>query len=428
MTSDQTSNGQASSTTRRLRVGAWCRSLGLERAMRAEEERLPEMLFSIVPRAPGAAAAAAVWADDCEVLIVDVDLAEADELALLSRIVEMRGPRRPVIATAADGAVDDVRRLMRLGIADFLPQPIAKTDFEHSLRSVSQRLAQDDAMAKRGAVALFTRAAGGAGATTLATHFAYALTARTPQRKIALLDLDLQRGTAGLHLDITADVGVVSCLERFPEIEPGLIESVANKHASGMDVFTATANHWPLDDYSPHAIAQMLDVMRRVYDWVVVDAPPAWTRWQHALLERTDIAVVVTQKTVAGLRQTRTLIGALEAALKADQILTVCNRVQTDWLGRGIAKTDADLALGRSVDFAVPGDDALVREAADLGVPVSRVKRGSKFEKATNALADGIEQRLARRRLDPHVAANGAVCERMPTTREEWTQDARVAV
>lgn len=394
--------------------------------MRAEEERLPEILFSVVPRAHGAGAAASVWADDCDVLIIDVDLAQADELALLSRVVEMRGQRRPVIATAASGAVEDVRRLMRLGISDFLPQPIAHADLEHSLRSVGQRLAQDDAVAKRGAVAVFTRAAGGTGATTLATHFAFALNARPPQRKIALLDLDLQRGAAGLHLNVAADVGVVSCLERFPEIEPGLIESVANKHESGIDVFAATANHWPLDDYSPHAVAQMLDVMRRVYDWIVVDAPPVWTRWNHAVLERTDVAVVVTQKTVANLRLTRALLNTLQNEVRNDQILTVCNRAQTSWLARGIANGDADRALGRAIDFTIPADDALVSEASDLGVPVSRVKKGSKFEKATNALADEIEKRLSIRRLDVPTATNGAL--NMPTPREDWTHDARAAV
>lgn len=394
--------------------------------MRAEEERLPDILFSVVPRAQGATAAASVWADDCDVLIIDVDLAQADELALLSRVVEMRGARRPVIATAASGAVDDVRRLMRLGISDFLPQPIAHGDLEHALRSIGSRLSQDEAMAKRGAVAVFARAAGGAGATTLATHFAYAMNARAPKRKVALLDLDLQRGAAGLHLNVPADVGVVSCLERFPEIEPGLIESVANKHESGIDVFAATANHWPLDDYSPHAIGQMLDVMRRVYDWIVVDAPPVWTRWQHTLLERTDVAAVVTHKTVAGLRQTRALIGALEGALTSDQIVTVCNRAQSGWLSRGIATNDANLALGRAFDCTIPADDALVSEASDLGVPVSRVKKGSKFEKATNALADEIEKRLTMRRLDPHAGASGALT--MPTPRQDWTHDARVAV
>jgi pilus assembly protein CpaE len=413
---------------RKMRVGAWCRSLALEQAMRAEEERLPEIYFSVVPRGPGAVAGAATWADDCDVLIIDVDLAQADEFVFLSRIVEMRGGRRPVIATAANGAVDDVRRLMRLGIADFLPQPIAKADLEHSLKSLVQRRAQDESTSKRGAVALFTRAAGGSGATTLATHFAFGLSARPPQRKVALLDLDLQRGAAGLHLDVTADVGVVNCLERFPNIEPGLIESVATKHASGIDVFAATANRWPLDDYDPQAVAQMLDVMRRVYDWIVVDAPPVWTRWHHALLERTDIAVVVAQKTVANLRLTRGLIDALQADLRSDQIVTVCNRVQTGWFGRGIAKGDADMALGRAVDCAIPSDYALVSEAANLGVPVSRLKSGSKFEKATHALAEEIERRVGINRLDPPAAASAAASERSPTTREDWTHDARIAV
>ena len=392
---------QPARTSRKLRVGAWCRSLDFEKAMRGETEQLAEAVFSVVPRAPARNPSPALLADDSDVLIIDVDLGDADEYVLLSRIVELRGSRRPVIATAPDAAMNDVRRLMRLGVSDFLPQPVSRAEIEHSLKSVISRLAQDDPAAKRGAVATFMRPTGGAGATTLATHFAFALASKQPPRKIAVVDLDLQRGAAGLHLDLRADVGVVSCLERYPDIDPGLIDSVASKHGAGIDVFLATPNRWPLDDYAPEAIGQLLEVMRGVYDWVVVDAPPVWTRWHRALLERTDIAVVVLQKTVADLRLARGQLDALrEFDLHPNQIVTVCNRVQQGWFGRDISKSEVELALGRPVDCAVPSDYALVSEAINLGVPTSRIKAGSKFEKATVALADEIERRLTLGRLD----------------------------
>lgn len=410
---------------RKLKVGAWCRSAALEQHLRAEESA--DVALTTAVCADGAIGSDAAWADDCDVLIIDVDLAQIDELAGLSRIVEMRGPRRPVVATAGDGAIDDVRRLMRLGISDFLPQPIVGADLQQSLRSIARRLALEDSPAKRGAVVTFMRAAGGAGATTLATQLALTLATRGAQHRIALLDLDLQRGTAGLHLNIKSDVGVLSCLERYPEIEPGLVESVANKHESGIDVFAAKANHWPLDGTSPEAVAQLLDVMRRTYDWIVVDTPPIWTHWHRALLERTDLGVAVTQKTVASLRLTRSLIDALHGELRADQVLIACNRVRNGWFSRGIGKADADLALGRPIDVNVPSDYALVSEAADIGVPVSHLKRGSKFEKASIALAAEIERRLAKR-FNHAPVASGSFSERSPATREEWTQDARAAV
>ena len=409
---------------RKLRVGAWCRTPAFEKSMRAEAGQLDETPFSIVSRNAGEGAGGATWADDCDVLIVDIDLADASEFDVLSRIVQMRGARRAVIATAADASFDDVRRLMRLGISDFLPQPIPHAELEHSLASIAKRQAQDDASAKRGAITVFMRAAGGAGATTLATHVAFALASKHSQLKIALLDLDLQRGAAGLHMDVTSDVGVVNCLERFPNIEPGLIESIASKHSTGIDVFVAPANRWPLDDYSHHAVAQLLDVMRRIYDWIIVDAPPVWTRWHRALLERTDVAVVVMQGAVANLRLGRSLLTSLNDELQQDQVITVCNRVQQSWFGREVGMGDVERALGRAVDCKVPSDYALVSEAVNLGVHISRLKARSKFEKATIALTEEIELRLKRRRLDN---TDRAASDAGTATTKGWIDDARRA-
>lgn len=412
---------QATRPARPLRVGVWCRTLELEQSVRDEARDMSDVTLVAAPKGHVTSAASAAWADDCDVLIVDVDLSDQREFDLLSRILEVRGARRPVIATAASAAVDDVRRLMRLGLSDFLPQPLSRADLEHSLHNVAARLAQDDTSIRKGAIALFMRASGGAGATTLATHVAFAMAARAPQRKVAVLDLDLQRGTAGLHMDVASDVGVVNCLERFPHIEPGLIESIATKHKSGIDFFGSSGNRWPLDDYAPEAVAQLLDVMRRVYDLVIIDAPSVWTRWHHELLARTDAAVVVLQKSVAQLRLARNLIDTLQTDLDAERIVTVCNRVQQGWFGRDLSKGDVQLALGRDVDCAVPSDDALVSEAVNLGVPVSQLKSGSKFEKAVLALADEMERRFARR---GEAAAKGELAN---VTLKGWGEDARRA-
>jgi pilus assembly protein CpaE len=307
---------------------------------------------------------------------------------------------------------------MRLGVIDFVPQPISKSDLEHALSVASQRL-NSDGVGKSGAVVSFLRAAGGSGATTLASHVAFALAQRTPQPRVALVDLDLQRGATALHLDIKTDIGVVNCLERYPSIESGLLDSVASKHNTGIDVFVATERRWPLDEYSPDAVAQMLDVMRRTYDWVIVDTPPVWTRWFHPLLERSDLAVLVVQKTVANLRAARSLLGALHNELQSDQIVTVCNRVERGWFSRGFSTLEVESALGRPVDCAVPSAFAMVSEAVNLGVPISKVKSHSKFEKATVALAEELDRRLALRRLS-------IVTGMEPSTMgETWGDEAR---
>ena len=59
-----------------------------------------------------------------DVLVVDVDLDDAEQLARLQEVVRNGAGHLPVIATSATASVNGVRSLMRFQIADYLPQPL----------------------------------------------------------------------------------------------------------------------------------------------------------------------------------------------------------------------------------------------------------------------------------------------------------------
>ncbi len=63
---------------------------------------------------------------DPDILILDVDPRDADELAHLQRIMQTYFPNTPVVATAPEATLQDVRQLMHLGVVDFVPQPITR--------------------------------------------------------------------------------------------------------------------------------------------------------------------------------------------------------------------------------------------------------------------------------------------------------------
>src|SRR3546814_6408573 len=52
----------------------------------------------------------------CDLIMVEVDPKDAAEMALLHRLVERRQGGPAVVATAAGATLDDVRRMMRLGV------------------------------------------------------------------------------------------------------------------------------------------------------------------------------------------------------------------------------------------------------------------------------------------------------------------------
>lgn len=133
---------------------------------------------------------------DPDILFLEVDPADALELERLQRALRTRFPYAPVVATAAEANLNDVRHLMRLGIVDFVPQPIVRADLVDALQfAAGTRRGAHQAEPIPGKVIAFLKAGGGVGATTLAVQTGCALaTDREPQAEgqVCLLDLDVQ--------------------------------------------------------------------------------------------------------------------------------------------------------------------------------------------------------------------------------------------
>ena len=62
------------------------------------------------------------------ILLVDLSLVDADGLTELSQVISRKQGQMAVIATAKEANVETVRSLMRIGFADFVPQPFNKQD------------------------------------------------------------------------------------------------------------------------------------------------------------------------------------------------------------------------------------------------------------------------------------------------------------
>src|SRR3546814_10462621 len=124
-----------------------------------------------------------------DILLVELDLGDDGELSALTELIDALPRRVPVIATAADVSVDRVRLLMRLGVADFVPQPVVKEDLLNSILVAARQIAAEDVGPPTGGrVISFIRPSGGMGATTLAVQATYSLANTAPRNRKVCLD------------------------------------------------------------------------------------------------------------------------------------------------------------------------------------------------------------------------------------------------
>ena len=158
-------------------------------------------------------------------------------------------------------------------------------------------------------------------------------------------------------------------------LDGDLMRATTTEHASGLKVISAPREMMPLEGIQSDHVLRIVDLATREYGTVFVDLPTNWTNWSLSLVARSDLVVLVTELTVAGLNRARRQLNLLESQdLGNLDVRVVVNRFEKS-LARTISLADASKALGREVGYTVANDFALMRAAIDRGVPIDEIKR-----------------------------------------------------
>jgi len=343
-----------------------------------------------------------------DVLLLEIDASDTQDIDALERITRRHFPGVPVLVTAGEVALPMVRRLMRLGVADFLPQPISLEDLENALAHAAQVRRDTSVPPTRGKVLAFLKAGGGVGATTMATQAAVSMAMRRKPGRggICLLDLDIQFGAAALHLDLDDRVGLADLLDDPQRLDGELLRSVMAQHRSGLDLLAAPREVVGLDAVAPELLDACLSLASAEYETVILDLPGVWTPWTYRAVQSCDLAILVTQLGVAGIRQARRQLDAMAAnGLGEVPVRVAANRFETGWR-RHVGIKEAERALGRPIDYLIANDYRTVSEAIDQGASLADVRRRSRVAQDIKRMIDSALGALAK---DDRVAEGAAL-------------------
>lgn len=321
--------------------------------------------------------------DRCDALLVEVDPRDAEEFGALQEVVRALIERKPIIATAASATLQDIRALMRVGVVDFIPQPITQHDLVSAVQVAVQKEKRGDGPS-RPQVITFIKGGGGVGATTLAVQSGCALRDQIRKEEdsdVCLIDFDVQFGNAALYLDLNPKSGLVDLVDSADRMDATLLRSVMTSHESGLDVLAAPPRIMPLDIITPNFATHCLKLARSEYRHVIVELPHAWTPWTGSVLDKSDRIILVTQLTVPCIQQARRQIDTLEGeGLVDDRLRIVLNRFDKTWSARRRLK-EAQRGLRREISYHVSNDFKTVSEAANEGVALHEVGARTKVQK-----------------------------------------------
>ncbi|QDX26307.1 pilus assembly protein CpaE [Sphingomonas suaedae] len=313
--------------------------------------------------------------------ILFVDLSESgDPLNDINALAEVCEPGTVVIAS---GQVNDVRLyrdLVASGIQDYLLKPlnpdVMRETFVHAQAMLAApKHAEASSDRPHCAVAVIgTR--GGVGASTLATSLAWLMSEKS-DRSTALLDLDVHFGTGALTLDLEPGRGLTDAIENPSRIDGLFIERAMVKASDKLSVLSAEApiNSPVMTDGA--AFFQLQEEIRSAFECTVVDLPRAMLVNYPHLISDVQVAVLVTELTLAAARDAIRIISWFKSNAPHTQLVVVANRVPTSGQLE-ISRKDFEGSIERKIDYLIPLETKIAVQAAKLGKPLAEAGKGTK--------------------------------------------------
>lgn len=325
--------------------------------------------------------------------ILLVDLSESgDPITDINSLAEVCEPGTIVIAM---GQVNDVRLyrdLLLSGLQDYLLKPLSADALRDALAHANAILNapknEEHAGDRPHIAAAIIGTRGGVGASTIATSLAWIFSEHMGHQT-GLLDMDVHFGTGALAMDLEPGRGLTDAIDNPSRIDGLFIERAMIKANSKLSILSAEApmNNPLMNDGS--AFYQLQEEFRAAFENSIIDLPRNMAINYPHLVRGVNVAIVVTELTLAAARDTIRILSWLRSNAPDCKILVVANKVVNG--ATEINRKDFETTIERKVDLIIPADAKATSQASKTGRPVVEAVRGSKVSSGIAALADLVQ-------------------------------------
>lgn len=207
-------------------------------------------------------------------------------------------------------------------------------------------------------------AKGGCGKTTVATNLAVAL-AEESGGSVCVVDLDLQFGDVAVALQVEPDRTMSDLLRMGGPIDASAARSLVVPYRDGVDLVLAPTNPADVERITAAMATSLIEALRGMYDYLIIDSAPAFTEVILAAFEAADQELLLTTLDMPALKNLKVTLDTLLAlGLPKEKRRVVVNRSDAK---TGLTVVDVEALIGVPVSHEIPGSSA-VPAAANAGV------------------------------------------------------------
>ena len=247
--------------------------------------------------------------EDPDLLILDVMLPGLDGFEVCHRLrAETRTAHLPILMLSAKAQEVDKDTGLKLGADQYLVKPADPADI---LARVESLLAGKSAATVPARTIAFLGSKGGAGTSTVAVNVAVAIAQAS--KGVFMIDLAPYCGSVPALLGLKPEHTIA---ELFGASERALdrqqVEEVLITHSTGVRALCSPQSVEEYSEISPPGMASLVEALRTMGDYVLLDVSARPSDLDKAVLGRCDFIVVVTGSGRDGLATASATVALLE--------------------------------------------------------------------------------------------------------------------
>ncbi|MCC6299749.1 MAG: response regulator [Anaerolineales bacterium] len=345
-----------------------------------------------------------------DVVLMDINMPDMDGIAA-TEAIRAKYPVVQVVILSVQNDQNYMRRAMLVGARDFLTKPPMGDELISAIRRAGA-MAQSErsksvvvqpsaamggasgtsfGFGPKGKVVTIYSPKGGVGCTTLAVNLA--ITLHNDDTRVALVDANLQFGDVAVFINEQGKNTIADLAPRAEELDPEIVEEVMLKHsASGLHILAAPSRPEYADKISSGQLSKVLEYLRQLYAYVVVDTSAYLTDNTLAAIDLSDLIVLVTSQDIPSIKNCRLFLDLLQTmGVERDRVLFVMNRFD-----RRVNITPDRVAenLKQEISAVIPLDEQTVVKAVNRGVPFVLDGKNQPAGRGILSLAESVRAKM----------------------------------
>ena len=327
--------------------------------------------------------------------VVVLNLNPDEELALKGAEKITHGhPDCFLFVTASQPRPDLIISAMRAGAREFWVQPFRLEELQHGIQTALRAKKQSSQQLKRGKVLSLFGVKGGVGTTTLATNLCV-VTQERSKREVLLLDWNFQLGQAGLFLNIQPQYSMVDIVHHIQDIQvhhiedidPVLVKSVLPKADNGIYFLGGPGRMEDAEAIKPAHVQPVLNMLRVMFDYIIVDTPPLFDELTLKLLDEADIIMPLFTFDVPAVYNAKRCLELFHRlGYGSDKVYLLMNRHQAH---DSLDVHTVERTIGQTIFWRIPNQDygSLIRSINE-GIPLSQSLPKSRLSTSLNEMLE----------------------------------------